>query len=674
VPVVPTGTAEDLYEHAPCGYLTTLPGGLITRANTTFLNWTGHRREDLVGRLRFQDLLTPGGRIFHETHYAPLLQMQGMVREIAVEVQCTDGTRLPVLVNAILDRDVSGTPLSTRVVVFDATVRRQYERELLAQRRAAERTSARVQVLQRLTAALAAVADAEQIAGVVVRELTPHLGLAGSSLTLADETGQVDGISGITEADGTAARALRERTAAFAGAEAAVPLLVDDRVLGVLRLELPPDGEFTAEDRDLVVTSATQCALAVERALLHAETVENAHRAARLADVSRALDEVRSLAERARCLAAVLVPDLADAAAVDLWTGAELTRVASAPAPAVESAAAESAAAGSIGSAGAVVPAGAVARAMETGEPQLGTSAAASYVVLPLRRAETMGALTLVARDPARRLRERDLPFLTDLAYRAALALENVWVFERERDVAQTLQHAMLAGTPPEDPRFRVATHYRPAVENLEVGGDWYDTFLVGDGLVGIVVGDVVGRGIVAASAMGQLRSAIRALAGTGLGPAALLGHLDRYVDRVDAASMATVVYAEIDLGTGRMRYACAGHPPPLLVDGAGDPAFLWGGRSAPLGTFAGMPPRTEDEITLAPGSRLLLYTDGLVERRTHSILTGLERLAAEMGRRRGGPLPTLVTDLSRALLADEDRRDDVCLLALSYEGPAPTG
>jgi serine/threonine-protein kinase RsbW len=285
-----------------------------------------------------------------------------------------------------------------------------------------------------------------------------------------------------------------------------------------------------------------------------------------------------------------------------------------------------------------------------------------------------MGALTLVARDPARRLRERDLPFLTDLAYRAALALENVWVFERERDVAQTLQQAMLAGTPPEDPRFRVATHYRPAVENLEVGGDWYDTFLVGDGLVGIVVGDVVGRGIVAASAMGQLRSAIRARAGTGLGPAALLGHLDRYVDRVDAASMATVVYAEIDLGTGRMRYACAGHPPPLLVDGAGDPAFLWGGRSAPLGTFAGMPPRTEDEITLAPGSRLLLYTDGLVERRTHSILTGLERLAAEMGRRRGGPLPTLVTDLSRALLADEDRRDDVCLLALSYEGPAPTG
>jgi serine/threonine-protein kinase RsbW len=281
-----------------------------------------------------------------------------------------------------------------------------------------------------------------------------------------------------------------------------------------------------------------------------------------------------------------------------------------------------------------------------------------------------IGTLTLVSREPRRRFRARDLPFLGDLAGRASLALENVWAFEQERNVAQTLQHSMLAGSPPEDARFCVATYYRPAVENLEVGGDWYDAFPIADGILGIVVGDVVGRGVLAASAMGQLRSAIRALAGTGLGPAGLLRHLDRFVDHVDAASMATVVYAEISLDSGRMRYASAGHLPALLVEAGRDPSFLWGGRSAPLGTFAGLPPRTEAEVTLSPGSRLLLYTDGLVERRDRSIFAGIERLAEEVTPRRDAPLPDLVEGLTSALLADADRPDDVCVLALGYEGP----
>src|ERR1700712_598510 len=93
-------TAEDLYEHAPCGYLSTLLGGLVVKVNQTFLTWTGHQRDDLVARKRFQDLLTAGGRIFHETHYAPLLRMQGAVREIAVDIVCADGRRLPALINS----------------------------------------------------------------------------------------------------------------------------------------------------------------------------------------------------------------------------------------------------------------------------------------------------------------------------------------------------------------------------------------------------------------------------------------------------------------------------------------------------------------------------------------------------------------------------------------------
>ncbi len=134
-------SAEDLYENAPCGYISALPGGLIVRANQTFLTWMGYRREDLVGRRRFQDLLTAGGRIFHETHYAPLLQMQGSVREIAVEMVCADGRRLPALINSVLRRDEAGKPLLVRTTVFNATDRKEYERELLRERQKAEQTT-----------------------------------------------------------------------------------------------------------------------------------------------------------------------------------------------------------------------------------------------------------------------------------------------------------------------------------------------------------------------------------------------------------------------------------------------------------------------------------------------------------------------------------------------------
>ncbi len=134
-------SAEDLYENAPCGYLSALLGGTLVKVNQTFLTWTGYRREDLVGRRRFQDLLTAGGRIFHETHYAPLLRMQGAVREIAVEIVCADGGRLPVLINSVLRKDAAGQPLLTRTTIFNATDRKEYERELVRERQRAEQAT-----------------------------------------------------------------------------------------------------------------------------------------------------------------------------------------------------------------------------------------------------------------------------------------------------------------------------------------------------------------------------------------------------------------------------------------------------------------------------------------------------------------------------------------------------
>lgn len=137
---------EELYENAPCGYVSTGPDGTIVRANRTFLSWTGYLLDDLVGR-RLQSLLTPGGQIFYETHYAPLLRMQGSVREIAVDLVCADGRTLPVLMNSVLRRDSSGTPRMSWTTIFDATERRSYERELLAAKRAAEESEGRARAL-----------------------------------------------------------------------------------------------------------------------------------------------------------------------------------------------------------------------------------------------------------------------------------------------------------------------------------------------------------------------------------------------------------------------------------------------------------------------------------------------------------------------------------------------
>ncbi len=135
-----------LYERAPCGYLSTTPEGRIVKANATFTTWTGYDLAHLRTR-SFVDLLSVGGRIYHETHYAPLLRMQDTVREIALDIVCSDGRRLPVLVNALLDRHPDGTPRVIRIAVFDATERREYERELLRAKGRAEESERHARAL-----------------------------------------------------------------------------------------------------------------------------------------------------------------------------------------------------------------------------------------------------------------------------------------------------------------------------------------------------------------------------------------------------------------------------------------------------------------------------------------------------------------------------------------------
>lgn len=135
-------SAEELYDLAPCGYVSSDPDGLILKINETLLNWIGYRREELVGAAHFPALLTTAGKIFYETHFTLLLRMHGVAREIALDLACKDGQRRPVLLTAVQKRMPDGTPLLNRITVFDATERRRYERELLAARRRAEQASA----------------------------------------------------------------------------------------------------------------------------------------------------------------------------------------------------------------------------------------------------------------------------------------------------------------------------------------------------------------------------------------------------------------------------------------------------------------------------------------------------------------------------------------------------
>lgn len=158
-------SAEDLYEHAPCGYLSTTPDGGIIRLNKTFADLIGWEREQVIGK-RFPDLLTIGGRIFYETHFALMLQMHGQVSEIAVDFQCADGTTVPALVTAVQKRDHAGMPLLNRMTVFNATERRRYEQELLLARRRAEEAAAElVRVNVELSASNAALLKANEDLG-----------------------------------------------------------------------------------------------------------------------------------------------------------------------------------------------------------------------------------------------------------------------------------------------------------------------------------------------------------------------------------------------------------------------------------------------------------------------------------------------------------------------------
>ncbi|NYG07114.1 serine phosphatase RsbU (regulator of sigma subunit) [Phycicoccus badiiscoriae] len=198
---------------------------------------------------------------------------------------------------------------------------------------------------------------------------------------------------------------------------------------------------------------------------------------------------------------------------------------------------------------------------------------------------------------------------------------------ERERETSLTLQRSMLPASIPEQARGRVAARYLPARSSLSVGGDWYDVAALPDGRLAAAVGDVVGQGLHAAAVMGQLRSALSAVTIADVGPGNALRVLDRFARQTEQATATTAVKVVLDLDQHTVTYSSAGHLPPLLQHADGRIEALDQALGPPLATTAEADPRPQATVHFAPGARLVLYTDGLIERRTESLTDGIARL-----------------------------------------------
>lgn len=241
--------------------------------------------------------------------------------------------------------------------------------------------------------------------------------------------------------------------------------------------------------------------------------------------------------------------------------------------------------------------------------------------------------------------------------------------YDEERIASLTLQRAMLGATelPP-----RFAVRYEPAVPPLEIGGDWYDVVALPDGRIGIIVGDCVGRGLAAAAVMGQLRSSARALLYTGVGPAQMLDHLDAVAGQIPGARCTTVFAAVLDPSTGRLHVSSAGHLPALLsVSGRtttlGDTEDK--AHSLPLATFP-CAPRPEAIHELPAGATLVVFTDGLVERRDIDIDAAIGEVAAQLAAKAEGTSGDVAEHLLAALCPPGGYDDDVAMIV--YRQPPP--
>ncbi|HVM10351.1 MAG TPA: SpoIIE family protein phosphatase [Acidimicrobiales bacterium] len=603
-----------------------------------------------------------------------------------------------------------------------------------AAREAAEDAAQRLARLQVVTARLAEATDIERVADIVLTQGAAGLGATAAGLLIAVGEGEdlklqlirssgfaADAVASYStigiDDDVPLAEAVRSRdllvipnraerdrrwpalreVTTWSQTSVALPLILDDRVIGAIALGWSIERVFSQSDRDFLVALGRQCVLALERVWLY-----EAERSAR-ARAEEAIDRMAFLAEASRVLAASLdynetlprlarfaVREIADVCSIHLLDGGGF-RLAGAAHRLPEKEPALVAAASRIDGTprllGRVVASGVATviddvtpeeiRRMahdEEHERQLRALDLRSLVVVPLvLSGRVLGVLALGSSSEERRYRDDDLVFVQDVAARVAVAIENSLVHEARTEVARTLQQTLLPPVEPEIPGLDIAQRYHSAGE-IDVGGDFFDVFPSGDGRWGVVMGDVCGRGVAAASLTALARYTVRAGAIDQGDPAQVLHLLNKAILDADAGErFCTIAHAVIEpLPTGaHMTLACGGHPLPLLLRASGDVEEI-GTPGSAIGLFEELD-LEEVEVELAPGDAVAFFTDGFTEARAPDGRFAPHLLEAALAGAAGGTAEQLAEAVDRAVLAFEGGRprDDMALLVLRVPSAA---
>jgi serine phosphatase RsbU (regulator of sigma subunit)/anti-sigma regulatory factor (Ser/Thr protein kinase)/uncharacterized protein YigA (DUF484 family) len=600
------------------------------------------------------------------------------------------------------------------VVLVGVAMRRGHERAAFAAVEA-ERSRRRLEAIQELTAGLSAAVGPEDVAAALARGVVDALGARGGAFGLVDGDELVVVEAGADEprravAPGTRlplslrapiAAAAREGhtiwverrselVRAFpdaagltrdAASALAVPVRRGGTVVGAMAFAFREPGAVTLERRAVATLAAELGGQALERARLYELERLEAERTRRLQSLTAALavslvptDVAEIVREHglgtagADAVAIHLVSDGGEALELEGASGVDATGL-------------ESLARLSLERDNALRTAFARGRAsfhptleaLQRDDPllaALGAEGIVSAAIFPLGASRRVHGVMLLGWRDLQPLEPEERAFAGTFASQCGQALDRAIRYESERTIAETLQQSVLPEALPEVDGVTFGARYLPGAARVDVGGDWYDAFALSDGRIGLVVGDVVGKGVSAAATMGQLRNSLRAFASEHADPGEVVLRLSRMVDALAEAPFATLVYVVLDVTKRTCRYVVAGHPPPLVVGPSGGAAFLDGGKTLPLGVDGDSPVEVGD-ATLEPGSGLVLYTDGLVERRDASLDEGLELVREIAGSVDAGP-DTLVDHVLRGVFEDAEREDDVAILVARLERVRP--
>ena len=582
-----------------------------------------------------------------------------------------------------------------------------------------QQSARRLRALQRVTAALADARRNADPLDSIVQEVTDATGALQVALCVLDadagllrtlrtsgldpqvsaEFADFPYVAGLPAADALLRRepiifrTAAERDALYPGlaeqheiehAWACLPLVVGDRGLGALALSLPGPQDFSDKDLEFLGALADQCAHALERGRLLEVDDRNRNRLELLAEAGRIFAAPLDVSLTSMQFCRLVVGRIGDAVSVMLREDRGVYTVAASDHVDPQHARAQRALTMDLPA----WVAEAYDAVLDEGQPLLVTDVPddkfiasavddevrevlaqkrpVSSVVMPLiAGGHAIGVLSVTTVDGGHPpLTQADVSQLDELAGRLALALDGARLLRQQTEISHTLQRSLLPASLPQVPGAEVAVRYLPGTEGVEVGGDFYDVIPLPSGRIGLVVGDVMGRGVRAAAMMGQLRAAVRAYSLEGHPPAALLARLDTLVSTLEEGLLVTVLYAEWDPARQSIRCSCAGHLPPMLRLPGSTPTYLELEPGVPLGV--GCHGYEEAEVTLPAGSLWLAFTDGLVEGPDLPVEDGM-RMLAEAVDGAVGAIDACDSALARLRPAGGSARydDDTALLAL---------